>query len=87
MYGASLVGVPLFMLLKGGCKFLSTLFNLINKGLGDEIFKDIIEESDDLLKGRKHNLSTGQAYQLFKYPNTLEECKSYAEEEFNKKLK
>ena len=74
------------MLLKGGCKFLATLFNLINKGSGDGIFKEIIEESDDLLKGRKHNLSTGRAYNLFQYPETLEECKQYAEEEFDKKL-
>lgn len=87
MFGASLIGVPLFFLLKTVCKFLATLFNLISKGLGDEIFKDIIEEADELLKGRKHKLSTGHAYNLFKYPDTLEECKLYAEEEFNKRMK
>lgn len=87
MYGASLIGIPFFFLLKTVCKLLSMIFNLINKGLGDEIFKDIIEETDDLLKGREHKLSTGHAFNLFKYPKTLDECKRYAEEEFNNRIK
>lgn len=84
MTGASLIGVPLFLFLKAVCKILVLMFNLVRRGMGDTIFNEIIEEASELLKGRKHNLSTGYAYQLQKCPSTLEECKIYAEEEFNK---
>lgn len=76
MYALSLVGVVTYRPLKLLCQIGRVLFNLFGKGIGNEVFDELVEEINELLLARKHNLSTGNAFSSDRL-NSIEECDEY----------
>lgn len=57
-------------------KVLRVLLNLINKGTGEELFGDIIDEVQEFSRARKHKQSTGSSFGcggLFETEEEIEE--------------
>lgn len=72
---ASDVGSLVFPVVKALCKFGRLLINTVSKEAGDRVFNEIIEEIDELLLARNHNLSIrSSAFSTGRTFDTLGEC-------------
>ena len=87
IHKSSLIGVPVMYFICGLCSVLKEFFHMVGKGSGDELFKDVISETKELLRARKHNESTGHAFSLHKRYESLEECVEAAKNDFKSKIK
>ena len=87
MYGIQKKWIPVYGTLKIVCILLKWGMNRVNKGMGDDVFEDLLEEIDEVMKARNHKLTTGHAYMKGTDCTTIECCKEYMEKDVKKKTK
>lgn len=83
-HGITQLGMVYAFVLEMCCRMLRMLVNRINKGAGGELFDEIIEESNEVRKIRKHKIQVGNTYNVGRARDTREECMGSIEEDINR---
>lgn len=85
MYSTSKLGTPVIIFLRYVSELLSKVFNLMQQGLGEDIFDKVIEESKSQLRARKHRETIEKAVTLGGMYRSVVECKAAILQDYNDK--